>query len=267
MLVLMTGTYSFVRTNYLLAVIFMTPYILLLFHLLDSGHFKTIITDRVIDTAIGSAIAFAANFLLLPAWEHEQIKKYQSAAIAAALEYYSSVSQTFTGKAVTETAFRLSRKQAFVALANLSDAFSRLLAEPKSKQKNARQVHQFVVLTHMLTSHIATLAHFSKLLAAKYQSVDFAPIITDTAQHLQAAQQLLEETAVAEYPAAVHQPAFTLGTHIKELVAKRNKELEQGLALTDTRMRLSELKPIVDQFQFIASIATDISKAAEGKTV
>ena len=267
MLVLMTGTYSFVRTNYLLAVICMTPYILLLFHLLDSGHFKTIITDRVIDTAIGSAIAFAANFFLLPAWEHEQIKKYQLAAVAAALDYYSSVSQTFTGNAVTDTEFRLSRKQAFVALANLSDAFSRLLAEPKSKQKNARQVHQFVVLTHMLTSHTATLAHFSKLLAVKYQSPDFAPIIADTCRHLQTARQLLEEPPAASSLLTGQHSNFTLGTHIKELVAKRNKELEQGLALTDTRLRLSELKPIVDQFQFIASIAADISKAAEGKTV
>jgi len=32
-------------------------------------------------------------------------------------------------------------------------------------------------------------------------------------------------------------------------------------------LRLSELKPIVDQFQFIASIAADIRKAADGKTV
>ena len=266
MLVLMTGTYSFVRTNYLLAVIFMTPYILLLFHLLDSGHFKTILTDRVIDTAIGSAIAFAANFFLLPAWEHEQIKKYQAAAISAALDYYTNVSQTFIGTAISNTQFRLSRKQAFVALANLSDAFSRLLAEPKSKQKDARQVHQFVVLAHMLTSHVATLAHFSNTLAPKYQSADFSPIIQETTQQLQLAKQLLETPEPAGIPITAANTAFSLGAHIKELVAKRNAELQQGMVQSATRLRLSELKPIVDQFQFIASIATDIRKAGEGKT-
>lgn len=269
MLLLMTGTYSFIRTNYLLAVICMTPYILLLFHLLNTGQFKTIITDRVIDTVIGSAIAFAANFLLLPAWEHEQIKKYQAAAITAALAYYKSVSQSFTGVAITDTVFRLSRKEAFVALANLSDALSRLLAEPKSKQKNALQLHQFVVLTHTLTSHIATLAHFSKTLAAKYQSADFNPIISSTGNNLEMAARLIEvgeSEPVVDVPVA-DAGAFQLGLHVKELVAKRNAELQQGLMATDTRLRLSELKPIVDQFQFIASIALDIRKAAAGKTV
>lgn len=267
MLVLMTGTYSFIRTNYLLAVVCMTPYVLLLFHFLNNSIFKTVVTDRIIDTAIGSAIAFAANFFLLPAWEHEQFKKYQAAAINASLDYYKNVSQTFTGAAITDTAFRLSRKQAFVALANLSDAFSRLLAEPKNKQKDALQLHQFVVLTHTLTSHIATLAHFSKTLAAKYQSPDFAGIIIETSGNLMAAQQLIEDGNTGSLPAEATKDHFKLGMHIKELVAKRNTELQQGLGTTDTRLRLSELKPIVDQFQFIAVIAADLRKASEGKPV
>ncbi|MEO5592051.1 MAG: FUSC family membrane protein [Chitinophagaceae bacterium] len=267
MLLFMMGTYSFIRTNYLLAVICMTPYVLLLFHLLNGGQFKTVITDRIIDTAIGSAIAFAANFFLLPAWEHEQIKKYQAAAIAASLDYYTNVSHTFTGASITDTQFRLSRKQAFVALANLSDAFSRLLSEPKSKQKGSLQIHQFVVLAHTLTSHIATLAHFSKTLAAKYQSQDFVSIINETTSNLAAAEQMVEQADTVILPVETNSNPFIPGTHVKELLAKRNEELQQGLKLTDTRLRLSELKPIVDQFQFIASIAADIRKAAEGKTL
>jgi len=266
MLLFMTGTYSFVRTNYLVAVVFMTPYVLLLFHLLNNGQFKTVLTDRIVDTVIGSAIAFAANFLLLPAWEQEQFKKYQAAAISASLDYYKAVSQAFVGITVPDTLFRLSRKQAFVALANLSDAFSRILAEPKSKQKNARQLHQFVVLTHTLTSHIATLAHFGKTLAAKYQSPDFTGIITETTDNLVIARQLIDEPGY-QPPREAKRAAFTISTHIKELVARRSTELVQGLAATDTRLRLSELKPIADQFQFIAAVAADLRKASEGKTM
>jgi len=266
MLLLMTGTYSFVRTNYLVAVVFMTPYVLLLFHLLNNDQFKTVLTDRIVDTVIGSAIAFAANFLLLPAWEQDQFKKYQVAAISASLDYYKTVSQAFVGITVPDTLYRLSRKQAFVALANLSDAFSRILAEPKSKQKNARQLHQFVVLTHTLTSHIATLAHFGKTLAAKYQSLDFTGIIAETTENLLIARNLLEDPGYQSLKEAKRAP-FTISTHIKELVAKRSSELMQGLAASDTRLRLSELKPIADQFQFIAGIASDLRKASEGKTM
>ena len=75
MLVLMLGTYSLLRTkNYLVSVILMTPYVLLIFHFLYGGPLKTVLVDRLVDTGIGSAIAFIGNFLLPPVWEHEQIR-------------------------------------------------------------------------------------------------------------------------------------------------------------------------------------------------
>jgi hypothetical protein len=53
MIVFMIGAYSFMRTRYLVFVLLMTPYILLLFYLLNPQNFRTIISDRVIDTGIG----------------------------------------------------------------------------------------------------------------------------------------------------------------------------------------------------------------------
>ncbi len=262
MLVLMTGTYSFLRTNYLVSVLCMTPYILLLFHLLDSGHFKTILMDRVIDTGIGSAIAFAANFLLVPAWEHEQIKKYMVAAIKSCLAYYKTVSFPFTGTGISDLEFKLSRKEAFVSLANLSEAFSRMLAEPKSKQKDSKAVHQLVVLTHTLTSHIATLSHFGKTLAVKYRSPEFESIILQTENNLMMSADLMEDgVTTISHPVESSIP-FALDKQVKELVEKRNTELSMGLSDTETKIRLSELKPIADQFVFIAAIAQDIIKIA-----
>ena len=61
--------------------------------------------------------------------------------------------------------------------------------------------------------------------------------------------------------------AAYLATHVKQLLTKRNQELQQGDLQTDTSRRLSELKPIVDQFLFIDSIANDLLQAASGKTV
>ncbi|MBV9988978.1 MAG: FUSC family protein, partial [Chitinophagaceae bacterium] len=48
----MLGAYSFMRKTYFISVILMTLYILLMFYLLDPHDFKTILTDRIIDTAI-----------------------------------------------------------------------------------------------------------------------------------------------------------------------------------------------------------------------
>lgn len=267
MLLLMIATYSVIRINYLLAVIFMTPYILLLFHLLDSHHFAGVLRDRVIDTVIGSSIAFAANFLLLPVWEQDQIRKYQAAAIGACREYFDAVALPFVGTAVADTAFRLSRKKAFVALANLSDAFSRLLAEPKRKQTNSRTVHQFVVLTHMLNSHIASLGHFGKTLSGKYQSDGFMPIIERTRAHLDNAVQQFSTVQDGKQVSVAELGNSNISQQVKQLLEKRKQEISDGLAGNETRIQLSELKPIADQFMFISGIAADIDKLGNNEKV
>lgn len=258
MLVLMTGAYSFMRTRYLVSVVLMTPYILIMFYLLDTGEFTVILRDRLIDTGIGSVIAFIATFLLVPAWEKEQLKGYMTEALTNSIAYYRHVSAAFTGISVTETAYKLSRKNAFVALANLSGAFSRMLLEPRSKQTNSQIIHQFVVMSYMLNSHIATLSYFAKPLGAKYRSNEFVPVVDDTIEELESVKAILNGPAGEEQDD--DNPEAVLQQQMAELVEKRRSELQQGLIDTETRVRLSELKPIVDQFLFISRIAGDMKK-------
>jgi len=265
----------------------MTPYVLLLFHLLYPTDFRTIISDRVIDTAIGSGIAFLANIFIVPSWEHEQIVNYMIAIMEDNLRYFTDVAGAFSGKPVTVTQYKLSRKRAFVSLANLSDAFSRMLSEPRSKQKNAVRMHQFVVSNHMLTSHIATLAYYVPPLAAKYASPEYAPVIEAVAQKMKNAmkalrQETTEKGGVAGVPDLVRGPGSSgspsqerrapdgasagreglrmLNEKVEELMQRRKSELEQGITDSDTRRRLSEFKPVADQFNFIYKVAADMEK-------
>jgi len=259
MLLLMVCTYSLLRTRYMLSIIFMTPYILLLFHLLNSGNFQTILQDRVIDTMIGSGIAFLANFLLLPAWEHEQVKNYMAETIISNKTYFADISAAFIGKPVSITQYKLSRKNAFVALANLSDAFSRMLSEPKNKQKNGKMLHQFVVLNHMLTSHIAALSTYVKSLSTKYASGEFIPVMNNIIEDLDNAYKILNDEEITA--GETEEPARNkISSRVQELLQKRRNELQQGITESETRKTLSEFKPIADQFNFIANIASDIKK-------
>jgi YccS/YhfK family integral membrane protein len=259
MLFFMIGTYSFLRTNYMIAVLMMTPYILLLLHLLNSGNFQTIIADRVIDTGIGSMIAFFANFLLVPAWEHEQIKNYMAQSLEDSTNYFTDISNAFVGKPFNITQYKLSRKNAFVSLANLSDAFTRMLSEPKWKQKNSKLIHQFVVLNHMLVSHIATLSYYVKPLANKYKSDDFIPITNHTIAQLKDAKAIIngEEINEETNPST---KGHVLDKRVNELLQKRHEEIQDGFTDTETRKTLSEFKSIVDQFNFIVKITSDIKK-------
>ncbi|HZE83902.1 MAG TPA: FUSC family membrane protein [Puia sp.] len=287
MVLFMIGTYAFLRTNYLICVTLMTPYVLLLFHLLYPTDFRTIISDRVIDTAIGSGIAFLANIFIVPSWEHEQIVNYMIAIMEDNLRYFTDVAGAFSGQPVTVTQYKLSRKRAFVSLANLSDAFSRMLSEPRSKQKNAVRMHQFVVSNHMLTSHIATLAYYVPPLAAKYASPEYAPVIEAVALKMENAmkalrQETAEKAGVAGVPdlvqgtgssgsssqerrapdgsSAGREGLRVLNEKVEELMQRRKSELERGITDSDTRQRLSEFKPVADQFNFIYKVAADMEK-------
>ena len=261
MLLMMVGTYSLMRINYMISVIFMTPYILLLFHLLSSASFTTIIQDRITDTVIGFVIAFVANLLLLPAWELEKIGKYMQQAINSNKIYFKDVAGAFTGNPVTNLIYKISRKNAFVELANLSDAYNRMLAEPKSKQKNMQQLYQFVVLNHMLTAHIATLASYVMLLSAKLASPDFAPLINNTVNKLDNAAN-----TIAEMPTEISAPDNlhnTIQQRLQQLLETRRTELQQGILESATKKQLTEFKPVADQFNFIGNIAGDIEKIGE----
>jgi hypothetical protein len=158
MIVLMVLAYSFMRTRYLLFVTLMTPYILILLYILHPLHFRDLILDRVIDTAIGSGIALIANILFSPEWAYIQFADYLQQMLEANRNYFRDVTSFFIGKPVSVNEYKLSRKVAYVALANISDALNRMLAEPRSKKKNASEYHELVVLNYMMATHIANLA-------------------------------------------------------------------------------------------------------------
>ncbi|WP_374949278.1 FUSC family membrane protein [Mucilaginibacter sp.] len=157
LVVLMIGTYSFLRLNYIVSVIFMTPYVLILFKFLGLGQIN-IFQERILDTLIGSTIAFIASYLIFPTWEFEQIKETLSSVITANINYLKKIAASIAGKEVTVTDYKLARKDVYVNSANLSATFERMTSEPKSKQRNIKDIHKFVVLNHILSSYTANIA-------------------------------------------------------------------------------------------------------------
>ncbi|UEG55236.1 FUSC family protein [Mucilaginibacter daejeonensis] len=154
---LMIGAYSFIRTHYVVAIIMMTPYVLILFKFLGVGHLN-VAEERVIDTIIGSVIAFAANYLIFPTWESDQLHESLHEVITANVEYLIKIGESIAGIPVNTTAYKLARKEVYIKSANLSGAFERMASEPRAKQHKSKEVHRFVVLNHILSSYIATMA-------------------------------------------------------------------------------------------------------------
>jgi uncharacterized membrane protein YccC len=153
----MVGAYSFIRTNYIVAIILMTPYVIIMFKFLGVGHVG-IAEERIIDTFVGSVIAFSANYLVFPSWESEQLKQSLYEVLEANAGYLIKIADNISGITVDLTEYKLARKEVYIKSANLSAMFERMASEPKNKQHRSKEVHRFVVLNHILSSYIATLA-------------------------------------------------------------------------------------------------------------
>ncbi len=282
MIILMILAYSFMRTRYLLFVTLMTPYILIVLYILNPVHFNALILDRIIDTAIGSGIALLANILFSPEWAYQQFAEYLQKMLDANKNYFADVSSFFVGKAVAVNSYKLSRKEAYVALANLSDALNRMIAEPKSKQKNAEVYHELVVLNYMMSTHIATLAGFGIGPITPVPDAAYLPVVNTIIGNLVQAKEDLQKINKSVIPFSGEKNQETIGNitehlanidskepvdqgvlaplneRIDEMVRLRKNEIQQGVTADHFKTRLSVVKSINDQFNFIWKISGDL---------
>lgn len=263
MILLMTLTYIFIRTKYMLGVAVMTPYVILFLHLLDPTNFLSLLRDRILDTTIGSVIAFAASLFFVPAWERTNIRANLIELLDNNRRYFELVTNIMLGRNKgEELTMPQARKNALVALANLSDAFQRMLSEPKSQQQAVTALNKFLVLNHMLISHTATLASYVQLGIAGYEIADLLPVQKDILQHLVNATAMMtddkkEQTKLLENKQAL----FLLNEKSRKLLELRKQEIESGNLETATRKALLNQKSVTDQFNIIHKIVGDLNKA------
>lgn len=188
---------SLLQLNYMTASIFNTNAVLLAFHFVDPSA-STIITDRAIDTVIGSVISFACSYFL-PWWEAQFMPSLSRAAINANREYLRAGLQYVDTLQAhkkdpqnsdvhrAEVAWRLARKNVYVALGNFAEAFYRMMLEPRTRQWHVIEFNNLMIQTHMLASQINAVMH---VLTTSPQP---NPIVTDHLSriipHLQADQR------------------------------------------------------------------------------
>ena len=260
MLFFMAGSYTFMRTNYFMSVLLMTPYLLIFFHLLYPYDLRELMIDRLVDTSIGSVIAFIASLFLVPAWESAAIRTQMVKMIEANDKYYSLVAGSFCSSGpFNADQIKIARKETMVALANLSDAFTRMLSEPKRFRQGIKNIHRFVVLNHNLTAHLATLSYFLQAKQNPFRSADLLPVTQQTRLHFSNSIKLLNEQE-----GDLVKPDISYLRKVNELlsvlVEKRKAEVAQGELETPTKRIMVDSKSVIDQFNYIFSDAAAITK-------
>ena len=262
MMIFMTISYMFIRTKYFISVLLMTVYLVIFFHIIYPVQITAVLTDRLLDTLIGSAIAFISGRFLVPAWEHESIRNYMREMLLKDIDYYKCVAVNFTDAGISnKNDLKKSRQQALTALANLTDAFNRMLSEPKRHQKNNELIYQFVVLNHILTSHFSALAFYLDEQKRIYRSAGFLPVIHETEEKFRISMNIIDNVksheelmpAEADILRPLHDEAGIL-------MEARKKEVAAGDLETETKKKLVEMKSVTDQFTYIYSLSGDLVK-------
>ncbi len=229
MVLLMIGTYTFQRLRYIVMVICMTPFILILFNFLGLG-ILDLASERLLDTAIGSVIAFLASYFLFPYWEAKHLPGYMSEVISANLNYLIKLAQKICGQQPSSLSYKLTRKEVFVTTANLSAAFQRMQSEPKNKQLNISPIHEFVVLNHVLSSNIASVS---------------AAVTSSTACSKLTLRPLKKAIST-----------------MQEVLLEMDKEKQVNTIKFDTSTQVEEpaSQSIITQLQFLEKVTTDLSR-------
>lgn len=259
MMVSMILAYSFLKINYFVASTSITLYVILSFHFLNPEHVTNVLQDRVVDTVIGSLIAYIISSYVLPVWEHSQIKQYMKEALDANRKYFDIVAAKFTGKQLDINELKLLRKNAIIAMANLSDNFQKMLSEPKRQQLNMEEYHQFVATSHMLTSYIASLSTYAQTLEYLEFSVEFEMMTRQIDRQLQAAMDIIDGKTGNSLE--IVRESLPQNQRLLELLADRKKQIKElGIEKADqspVRKMLSDLKTINGLFELISTISID----------
>ncbi|WP_413702335.1 FUSC family membrane protein [Psychromonas sp. KJ10-10] len=146
--------FNYLRTNYGLAVVFITLFVMFAFNLL-TGSGIDILAERIIETLLGSLLSALAITFILPDWQFQRFPVLVKDLLLLSNRYFNVVSQQYQFGRSENFNYRVTRFQTFQADAKLTSAWQSMLFEPSSKQKLNSEVYALVNRCDALVSYIA----------------------------------------------------------------------------------------------------------------
>lgn len=253
--------FTFTAINYSVGATFVTMYVIFLYGILTPD-VNQVIQYRFIDTAVGAVLAFIGNYFFWPSWEFMNLPLYIKKSIEANRDYLNEISRYYNQKGNVTTAYRLARKNAFVALGNLMQSYQRMAQEPKSKQKQVQQVYKIAVLNHTLLSSLASLGTYIQSHKTYTASEAFNVVVNTVIKNLEHAIALMNMDVQAEE--AQQAQNEELAMRFTELKSIRARELRE-LHLTDEeefRLKMEEAHLVIEQLVWLNSLSERVVRAS-----
>ncbi len=250
--------FAFTQINYKIGATFVTMYVVFLYGIL-TPNVQDVIQFRILDTGVGAALAFVANYFLWPSWEFMNIRQFLEKSVQANRAYLQEISVYYVKKGEPTTAYKLARKQAFIEIGNLMTSFQRMLQEPKSKQRQVKLVYKLVELNHSLLSSTASLGTYIQTHQTTKASEAFHVVVSAVIRNLDTAIAIVTEKSIA-----ANQVDEDLDIRFTQLKNIRTRELKESHPDdVEFQLKMQESQLIIEQLIWLTNLSQSIIKTAQ----
>ncbi|WP_067147512.1 FUSC family protein [Pseudotamlana agarivorans] len=254
--------FSLVKQNYRNGAAFITLYVIFMYALI-TPNILTVIKFRVIDTLIGSTLAYMANYFFWPAWESKNIKEFFANSIEALSEFLKEVDKLYHKKGEAPTTYSLARKEAFLQIGNLNAAYQRLVQEPKSKQKDSATVYELTTILNTFLSSLSSLGMYIRTNETGEAPKHFEIYVKHILFNLIKSIAILnnEDSKKQLESQELDRATRSYENYFHDLIEERDKEIEEGLPITETmRSQLHETQLVSDQVKWLFNLSENLVK-------
>jgi uncharacterized membrane protein YccC len=193
--------------------------------------------ERIFDTLVGAGLAWLFSFLL-PSWEWRNIGKLVTAKVGADRKWAALA----LARVRNDQVYRLARKQAHDATANLSMTVRRLVDEPRVDRRTLVVLNDLLGANYLFASDLASMRVLFRLRAGELE-----PVATDAL--LEAARTTVALALGA--PDAKDAPVARLSRR------SRSENLGGPNAMISLRRRLVHIERAAEQ---VAALAAKVTK-------
>tara|TARA_R100000541_G_scaffold340_20_gene2518 strand:- start:25700 stop:27886 length:2187 start_codon:yes stop_codon:yes gene_type:complete len=216
-------------SRYTLATAAITLLVLFCFNQVGDGY--GLFWPRLVDTLLGSLIAAAAVFFVLPDWQGRRLNQVVANTLARSADYLRQIMAQYESGKRDDLAYRLARRNAHNADAALSTTLSNMLLEPGHFRKDAETGFRFLILSHTLLNYLSGLGAHRESLPADARD----DMLESAAQQLARSLDELADGLQHDQPVAVYSEAEEA---LAQQLEQTSEDIDDSHRLLQTQLGL-----------------------------
>jgi uncharacterized membrane protein (TIGR01666 family) len=150
--------FYWVRTQYSIAVIFITIFVISAFNIISNDGGFHIMIPRLMDTLIGAFLSFLVIRFLWPGWQYRLMPALIKNALVKDVAYLQAIKSEYRNDSTDDLNYRIARREAHLADNELAQSWNSMRLEPKSKRELMQHAFTLTYQNHVLLSYISALA-------------------------------------------------------------------------------------------------------------